>query len=132
MNFCTLQESKTAFEEALKIDPESPGPLLGLARTALAAKDFEAAIRYSRESIGLLFFQPRAHYIHGLAQYRLGHWEEAEHACLICVWQAPLFSEPYSSPLQPTTHQARDFRFPSQLLYFALFTDEKNGRGGEI
>jgi hypothetical protein len=66
--------------------------LLGLARTALATKDFEAAIRYSRESIGLLFFQPRAHYIHGLAQYRLGHWEEAEHACLICVWQAPLSS----------------------------------------
>ncbi len=85
-------DSKTAFEEALKIDPESPGPLLGLARTALATKDFEAAIRYSRESIGLLFFQPRAHYIHGLAQYRLGHWEEAEHACLICVWQAPLSS----------------------------------------
>jgi tetratricopeptide (TPR) repeat protein len=85
-------DSKTAFEEALKIDPESPGPLLGLARTALAAKDFEAAIRHSRESIGLLFFQPRAHYIHGLAQYRLGHWQEAEHACLLCIRQAPLFS----------------------------------------
>src|SRR5205823_11748235 len=69
-----------------------PGPLLGLARTALAAKDYEAAARYARESIGLLFFQPRAHYIHGLARYRLGHWEEAEHAFLLCVRQAPLFS----------------------------------------
>ena len=88
-------DSKTAFEEALKIDPESPGPLLGLARTALATKDFEAAISYSRESIGLLFFQPRAHYIHGLAQYRLGQWEEAEHAFLLCVRQAPLFSAAY-------------------------------------
>jgi len=85
-------ESKAAFEEALEIDAESPGPLLGLARTALATKDFEAAARHARESLGLLFFQPRAHYIHGIAQYRLGHWEEAEHAFLLCVRQAPLFS----------------------------------------
>ncbi|MGZ5538159.1 MAG: hypothetical protein ACXWG0_06495, partial [Chthoniobacterales bacterium] len=74
------------------IDPESPGPLLGLARAALAAKDFEAAARHARESIGLLFFQPRAHYIHGLAQYRLEHWEEVEQAFLLCVRQAPLFA----------------------------------------
>jgi tetratricopeptide (TPR) repeat protein len=85
-------ESKAAFDQALEIDPESPGPLLGLARSALAAKDYEAAVRHARESIGLLFFQPRAHYIHGLAQYRLGHWEAAEHAFLLCVRQAPLFS----------------------------------------
>jgi tetratricopeptide (TPR) repeat protein len=85
-------ESKAAFDQALEIDPESPGPLLGLARSALAAKDYEAAVRHARESIGLLFFQPRAHYIHGLAQYRLGCWREAEHAFLLCVRQAPLFS----------------------------------------
>src|SRR5438132_12633025 len=66
------EQSKIAFNEALEIDPESAGPLLGLARTALAAKDYEAAARYARESIGLLFFQPPAPYIHGLAQYRLG------------------------------------------------------------
>ena len=89
------EDSKTAFEEALEIDPESPAPLVGLARTALAARDFEAAARYARESIGLLFFQPRVHYIHGLAQYRLGRWEEAGHAFLLCVSQAPLFSAAY-------------------------------------
>jgi len=89
------EESEAAFTEALEIDPESPGPLLGLARTALAAKDFEKAATRARESIGLLFFQPRAHYIHGLSQYRLGNWEEAEHAFLLCVCQAPLFSAAY-------------------------------------
>jgi tetratricopeptide (TPR) repeat protein len=86
------KESKAAFDEALEIDPESPGPILGLARTALAEKDYGAAARRARESIGLLFFQPRAHYIHGIAQYRLGCWDEAEHAFLLCVRQAPLFS----------------------------------------
>ena len=88
-------ESKAAFEQALEIDPESPGPLLGLARTALAVLEFETAARHARESLGLLFFQPRAHYIHGIAQYRLGRWEEAEHAFLLCVRQAPLFSAAY-------------------------------------
>ncbi len=86
------KESKVAFADALEIDPESPGPLLGLARTALAEKNYRAAARRARESIGLLFFQPRAHYIHGIAQYRLGRWDEAEHAFLLCVRQAPLFS----------------------------------------
>src|SRR6266513_822248 len=89
------EQSKLAFDAALEIDPESPGPLLGLARTALASKDYEAAARYARESIGLLFFQPRAHYIHGLAQYRLGCYEEAEHAFLLCVRQAPFFSSAF-------------------------------------
>jgi tetratricopeptide (TPR) repeat protein len=86
------KESKAAFKEALRIDPESPGSLLGLARTALATKEYKAAARYARESIGLLFFQPGAYYIHGLAQYRLGCWDEAERAFLLCVYQAPLFS----------------------------------------
>src|SRR5262249_53585918 len=84
-------ESEAAFNEALEIDPESPGPFLGLARTALASKNYEAAARYAQESIGLLFFQPRAHYIHGLAQYRLGQWEEAWHAFLVCVRRGPAF-----------------------------------------
>ena len=88
-------ESRAAFEAALKIDAESPGPLLGLARTALAEKDFAAAARHARQSVGLLFFQPRAHYLHGLALYRLGQWEEAEAAFLLCVRQAPLFSAAY-------------------------------------
>jgi tetratricopeptide (TPR) repeat protein/arylsulfatase A-like enzyme len=109
------EESKVAFDEALQIDPESPGPLLGLARTALAAKDYEAAVRYARESIGLLFFQPRAHYIHGLAQYRLGCWEEAEYAFLLCVRQAPLFSAAFRMLGEIARWHKRDFA--EQALY---------------
>lgn len=88
-------ESREAFEEALKIEPETSGALIGLARTTMAEKDFESSAAYARESIGLLFFQPRAHYIHGMAQYRMGNWQEAEYAFKICVTQAPLFSAAY-------------------------------------
>lgn len=88
-------ESKEAFEEVLSLDAENPGALIGLSRTAMAERDFESAAAYARESIGLLFFQPRAHYIHGLAQYRMGNWQEAEWAFQICVTQAPLFAAGY-------------------------------------
>lgn len=88
-------ESRETFEEVLSIEPETSGALIGLARTALAEKDYAAARYYARQSIGLLFFQPRAHYIHGLALYRLGEWEEATYAFQICVNQAPLFAAGY-------------------------------------
>jgi tetratricopeptide (TPR) repeat protein len=87
-----LPEARAAFEEALAIDREAPGPLLGLARNDLAERDFEAAIDHARASLGLLFFQPKGHYLLGLAHYRLGEWAEAKNAFLTCVTQAPLFT----------------------------------------
>jgi predicted AlkP superfamily phosphohydrolase/phosphomutase len=123
------KESKAAFEEALQIDPESPGPLLGLARTALAAKDYEAAARQARESIGLLFFQPRAHYIHGLAQYRLGCWEEAEHAFLLCVRQAPLFSAAFRMLGEIARWHKKD---PAEQALYQVKTSEARRRLKEL
>jgi len=88
-------DSSAAYEEALEMDQENPGPLSGLARTALAQKDFNACISYSKASVGLLFFQPRVHYMQGVAHYRLGHWRAAEQCFKQCVHQAPLFSAAY-------------------------------------
>jgi tetratricopeptide (TPR) repeat protein len=122
-------ESKAAFDEALEIDPESPGPLLGLARTALAAKDYEAAARHARESIGLLFFQPRAHYIHGLAQYRLGCWEEAEHAFLLCGRQAPLFSAAFRMLAEIARWHKRD---PAEQAFYQVKVLETRRRLMEL
>ena len=123
------EQSKVAFEEALEIDPESPGPLLGLARTALAEKDYEAAARRARESIGLLFFQPRAHYIHGLAQYRLGCWVEAEHAFLLCVRQAPLFSAAFRMLGEIARWHKRD---PAEQALYQVKTLETRRRLKEL
>ncbi len=85
-------ESRAAFEEALAIDREAPGPLLGMARAELAARDFESAIRHARASLGLLYFQPKGHYLLGMAHYRLGELAEAKDAFLTSVTQAPLFA----------------------------------------
>ena len=82
-------DSRAAFEEALALDSEAPGPLLGMARAALATRDFESVIRYARTSLGLLYFQPKGHYLLGLAHYRLGELAEAKDAFLT---MAPLFA----------------------------------------
>ena len=84
------EDSRAAFEQALEFDRETPGPLLGLARTALAERKFDEAAEYARASIGLLYFQPPAHYLHGLALYRGGRWQEAERALRISTEQSPL------------------------------------------
>jgi tetratricopeptide (TPR) repeat protein len=85
-------ESRAAFAEALALDSEAPGPLLGMARAALAARDYEATILHARTSLGLLYFQPKGHYIIGLAHFRLGELAAAKDAFLTCVTQAPLFA----------------------------------------
>lgn len=83
-------ESRAAFEQALEFDRETPGPLLGLARTALGERKFDEAADYARASTGLLYFQPRAHYLLGLALYRAGRWQEAETALHTSASQSPL------------------------------------------
>ena len=61
-------------------------------RAALAARDFEGAIQHARTSLGLLYFQPKGHYLLGLAHYRLGELAAAKDAFLTSVTMAPLFA----------------------------------------
>lgn len=78
--------------EALERDREAPAPLLGLAPTALAQKNFPEAVAQAKASLNLLYFQPFAHYHCSIAHYRLGEWQLAEKDLLVCIHQAPLFT----------------------------------------
>lgn len=102
------EESRAAFTEALGIAPETPAALIGLARTDLAEHRFPEAAEHARRSLGLLFFQPRAHYLHGLALYRSGQWEEAEDAFRLCVSQAPLFAAAHRMIAEIARRHRRD------------------------
>ena len=88
-------EARAAYSEALDYDREYPEALQGLARVALAERQFTEAATFATESLNLLYFQPRAHYILGLAYYRAGKVDRAERAFATCVSQAPLFSKAY-------------------------------------
>lgn len=85
-------ESIVAFNEALEKDREKPAPLIGLARTYLAQRNFPEAINHAKASISLLYFYPFAHYLLGIAYYRSGDWQRAEASFIVCVQQAPLFT----------------------------------------
>jgi tetratricopeptide (TPR) repeat protein len=113
------EEARIAFGEVLEIDPEAPGAHLGMARAALAEGAFEEAAKHALTSIGLLFHQPRAHYLLGLAQYRAGDWENAERAFLIAVQQAPLLAAAYRMLSEVARHFKKDLGAALQYRTYA-------------
>ena len=111
--------ARAAFGEALEIDPEAPTPHMGLARAALADHAFEEAADHAMTSIGLLFFQPRAHYLLGLASYRAGDWQNAERAFLISAQQSPLMAANYRMLGEIAKHYKKDIAEAAQFRVLA-------------
>jgi len=103
---------------ALEIDVECAGAHLGLARAALGEKDYQGAVSHAEASVGLVFHQPRAHYVRGLAHYGAGEWREAESAFLTAAQQAPLMTVNY----RMLADIAREFKDDMQEAtdYFSL------------
>ncbi len=108
-------EAEAAYQEALVIDRETPEPLLGLARVYLHRGQYREAIQEARTSAGLLFFQPRAHYLIGMAHYRLGEFEQAEQAFLLTTRQTPLAAAAWRMLAQIAQFHFRD---PSKITFF--------------
>ena len=67
--------------------------------------------------------------VHGLAQYRLGCWEEAEHAFLLCVRQAPLFSAAFRMLAEIARWHKRD---PAEQALYQVKTLEARRRLKEL
>jgi len=87
--------AKSAYDQVLEIDPETPGTFVGLARIAIAQGDVPAAIDHARKATGLLYHQPIAHYLLGVALYRSGDWQAAEKSFIVSNKQAPLLARNY-------------------------------------
>jgi len=87
--------AKSAYDQVLEIDPETPGTFVGLARIAIAQGDVPAAIDHARKATGLLYHQPIAHYLLGVALYRSGDWQAAERSFIVSNKQAPLLARNY-------------------------------------
>ena len=89
------QHAASSFQEALSRDPENADAHLGLCRTHLYQGRTYHAIEEALTSIGLRFFQPRAHYLLGIACLRLGDLHRAVEALEVSVHQNPNFAEAY-------------------------------------
>lgn len=82
-------EAETCFQDLLAIDPVHAGAELGLASCHLGRGQVREAAESARTSLGLLFHNPKAHYIHGVALQRLGDTDTAILALETAVSQNP-------------------------------------------
>lgn len=105
-----LEEAEQCFAKALQRNPNDATAHLGFARLNLKKKQYEPAIEAALNSVGLLYHQPRAHYV--LARALRGNKQipRAIEALKVATLQNPNFPEAlemlahlYDGPLkQPT------------------------------
>ena len=91
-------DASKMFDRVIETDPENAQAWLGRARTLLADRHPGAnseAMAAARKATGLLYYNPMAHYVLGIARHRAGMIDEAERALEMAVSQNPNFPEAY-------------------------------------
>jgi len=86
-------KARSSFERALQLDPDSAAAHRGLAQALLAERRNVDAAEAAMDSVGLLFHNPRGHFLLGVALHRLGEVERAVQALEVAVSQNPNFPE---------------------------------------
>lgn len=81
--------ARQAFERALAIDGDNPHALAGLARVSLAERRFEEAAGFALGAVQRMYHYPLAHFVLGLALFRLGHFERA-----VSAWETSVRIKP--------------------------------------
>jgi len=88
-------DAERAFGRALEIDPDNAEAHLGLARTFLGVRKNRDAAGEALNAVGLLYHNPRAHYVLGVALHRMRRIPEAVEALRVAVSQNPNYPEAY-------------------------------------
>jgi predicted AlkP superfamily phosphohydrolase/phosphomutase/tetratricopeptide (TPR) repeat protein len=81
--------ARQAFERALAIDRDNPHALAGLARVSLAERRFEEAAGFALGAVQRVYQYPLAHFVLGLALFRLQHSERA-----VAAWETAVRLKP--------------------------------------
>uniref|UniRef100_UPI0025FA113B tetratricopeptide repeat protein n=1 Tax=uncultured Thiohalocapsa sp. TaxID=768990 RepID=UPI0025FA113B len=85
-------DAEARFRTVLDIDPVNADGSLGLARALLMQRGrAEAALAAVSDALGLVYQNPRGHYLRGAALMRLGRLAEARAAFETAVAQNPVF-----------------------------------------
>ncbi|MEE9494505.1 MAG: alkaline phosphatase family protein [Gammaproteobacteria bacterium] len=85
------QDAEACFQQALAIDPVNSYAHLGLCQTCLAQRKNKQALTEIQTSLGLIFHNPKAHFLHGIALHRCKKIPEAILALERAIQQNPLF-----------------------------------------
>ncbi len=91
-------DAKRILERAVELDPENALAWLGLARTLLDKRlsgSTAEALEAATHSVGLLYHNPMAHFVLGMARHRAGMVIEALKSLETAVEQNPNFPEAY-------------------------------------
>ncbi len=75
-----LEKAKTAFENAIEIEPDRSKPHQALAEVLIRLGDYETAAEHALTAIELVKYFPEAHYTLGEALEKLGELEHAKRA----------------------------------------------------
>ncbi|MEI6970588.1 MAG: alkaline phosphatase family protein [bacterium] len=84
-------EAMNEYSRALELDPVNPAARFGLARAALARKDYPRAAAEARAAIGCRYQFPQAHLVAGIAYWRQELHVEAEASLRAAVALNPVF-----------------------------------------
>ena len=76
-NLGKINDSTRCFEKVLRFDPYNSFAFYGLARNCLFNGKYRDAADHALSSIGIVFHQPKAHYILGEALYHLGMYDKS-------------------------------------------------------
>lgn len=87
------EDATAAFEKSLAMNEDDPVSLDGVAMAALQLGEFEKAAEHALKAIGLMFFNPPAHFHLGMAFKGLGETDRAIRSLKLAVSQSPRFME---------------------------------------
>ena len=85
------EEAETTYRAILEMDPVNAQARLGLAESLLPRRRNKDALEEAMAAAGLLYHNPRAHYLAGVALHRMGRVEDAVKALRTAVTQNPAF-----------------------------------------
>lgn len=91
-----LEEARTALDKALELDQDNSAAWLGMAECLLRAGQNQDAAEAALNSLGLIFHNPKAHFLLGVALTRLGQAERAVNALNLAVAQNPNFARAWA------------------------------------
>jgi len=85
--------AEKSFRKALSIDPEDAAAHLGLCQSYLPRRRITKAAQTALKAIGLVYHNPKGHFLLGVALHRLGKVERAVEALKVALAQNPNYPE---------------------------------------
>ncbi|MDB6038106.1 MAG: type phosphodiesterase/nucleotide pyrophosphatase [Verrucomicrobiales bacterium] len=79
------------FRSVLNLDPDSAPAHTGLCRCFLGQHEYYKAVNCALSSVGLIYFNPYAHFLLGIALQGFGSYSDAEKAFRVAIAQEPGF-----------------------------------------